>query len=297
MKIILKIIWFIAAVISISACDDFQALDGKGKFYYTNPSTDTMTFKLDGKGYDILPDEKGVILISSGLHHLEDEKGHITDFFVFENNSGGIINPNQFVYYTLSEVYAVDGKENRFQPASYPVTINGHELEMPIRSSNATIIDANIFRCSYPVGEAFPESITLYDDNLDGNIKSKCFDKLELIQYIKNEYNKNLLPQKNHHGFLDSVNIDFMYVEPTADFANANVQLKAEKLVKLVRKLKDSDDADIHKKLNEEFYQATTELVHEYAQSSASNTVSENVKYNEFIQQINLLRENGIWVR
>ncbi|MEX6317310.1 hypothetical protein [Providencia huaxiensis] len=124
-----------------------------------------------------------------------------------------------------------------------------------------------------------------------------CFDKLELIQYIKNEYNKNLLPQKNHHGFLDSVNIDFMYVEPTADFANANVQLKAEKLVKLVRKLKDSDDADIHKKLNEEFYQATTELVHEYAQSSASNTVSENVKYNEFIQQINLLRENGIWVR
>ncbi|MBQ0329959.1 hypothetical protein J9231_19175, partial [Providencia rettgeri] len=108
---------------------------------------------------------------------------------------------------------------------------------------------------------------------------------------------KNLLPQKNHHVFLDSVNIDFMYVEPTADFANANVQLKAEKLVKLVAKLKDSDDADIHKKLNEEFYQATTELVHEYAQSSASNTVSENVKYNEFIQQINLLRENGIWVR
>ncbi len=31
--------------------------------------------------------------------------------------------------------------KKRFKPASYPITINGHELELPVRSSNATLID------------------------------------------------------------------------------------------------------------------------------------------------------------
>ncbi|GAB1438515.1 hypothetical protein MASR2M36_12670 [Providencia sp.] len=297
MKIILKYSWLIAAVVSVSACDDNEIFGGKGQFYYSNPSTNTVKFKLDGKNYDILPDDKGVILLSSGLHHLENSQGDTTDFFVFENNSGGIINPSQFVYYTLSEVYAVEGKENNFKPASYPIVINGQALNLPIRSSNSTVIDANLFRCTYPIGEKFPDSITLHDHKLDGNIRSKCFDKIELIKYMGDEYGVNLSPQNGYNGSLDSINMDFVYEVPKADFEDPIVQQKAELLVQLVTQLKNANDADIHKKLNTEFHQSFTELVEAYTASSASNTVSENVKYNNFIEKINSLRGNGIWLK
>lgn len=296
MKKILKYSSIIVFTILLSACDDMEILSGKGKFYYSNPSTNTVVFKLDGQSYDVLPDDHGAILLSSGLHQLENNDGHMTNFFVFENNSGGIINPNNFIYYTLSEVYAVDSKEDRFKPKNYPITINGHQLELPIRSSNATLIDANIFRCSYPVGEPFPDSITLYDDKLDGNIKSKCFDKMELIEYLANEYEQNLLPDSVSKNAVDSINLEFMYEVPTIAFDDVNVQLKAEKLVKLTTQLKNTEDVDIHKKVNQEFHNAIIELVHEHAGSSTSNTVSENIKYNNFIQEINILRENGIWL-
>ncbi|MEX0423920.1 hypothetical protein KDV38_09320 [Providencia rettgeri] len=297
MNTILKYSCFIAAVILLSACDDMELLSGKGKFYYSNPSANTIRFKLDGKDYDVLPEDKGVVLLSSGLHQLESDEGNVTDFFVFENNSGGIINPNHFVYYTLSEVYAIDGKEDRFKPASYPITINGHELELPVRSSNATLIDGNIFRCSYPIGENFPDSITLYDDKLDGNIKSKCFDKRELIAYLDNEYGQNLLPDPDNQEAADSINVVFMYGVPTVTFDNENVQIKAEKLIQLVTRLKNTDDVNIHKELNQEFHQAITELAQEQARSASSNSVAENIKYNHFIQEINVVRENGIWLK
>lgn len=299
MKTILKCSWLIAVIVSLSACDDVEIFGGKGKFYYSNPSTNTVTFKLDGKSYDILPDDNGVILLSSGLHHLENSQGYITDFFVFENNSGGIINPNQFIYYTLAEVYAVDGKEANFKPASYPIVINGHALNLPIRSSDSTIIDANLFGCTYPIGEKFPDSITLNDHKLDGNIKSKCFDKLELIQYMRDEYGQNLLPQNGHNASLDSnsINMEFFYEVPKVNFDNPSVQQKAEALVQLITQLKNSNDVNIHKKLNKKFHQAVIEFVDAYVANSTSNTVSENVKYNDFIQKINYLRENGIWIR
>ncbi|MGG4606919.1 hypothetical protein [Providencia sp. Me31A] len=299
MKTILKCSWLIAAVVSLSACDDIENYGGKGKFYYSNPSTHTITFKLDDKNYDIFPDSKGVIFLSSGLHHLENAQGDVTDFFIFENNSGGIINPNQFVYYTLSEVYAVDGKETHFKPANYPIVINGHTLDLPIRSSNSIVIDGNLFGCNYPIGEEFPESITLNDHKLEGNIKSKCFDKLELIKYMKDVYGENLLPQNNYNDSLysDSINMNFFYDIPRANFDNPSVQQKAELLVQLVTQLKNSNDANIHKKLNKSFHQAVIEFVDTYAENATSNTASENIEYNNFIQRINFLRENGVWIR
>lgn len=67
----------------------------------------------------------------------------------------GIINPNNLVYYTLSEAYVVEGKADRFKPTTYNVTINGHDVNMAVRSANAFVIDANLFKCSYLLGEPF----------------------------------------------------------------------------------------------------------------------------------------------
>nr|ELR5230685.1 hypothetical protein [Providencia rettgeri] len=297
MKTLLKFSCLMASLLLLSACDDFDTIGSKGKFYYSNPSTSNIWFKVDGKRYETLPNGNGVVILSSGLHHLENDKGEMTEFMIFENNSGGILNPNHFVYYTLSEVYAVDGKSDRFKPASYPITINGHELDLPIRSANAVIIDTNLFRCSYPIGEAFPDSITLYDDNSDGNIKSKCFDQIELVKYMANEYDQNLMPATLDDEKINSINMVFNYDIPKAAFNDKNVQLKAQQLVVLTEQLRNTDDVDIHKKLNKEFHQATIELVHKHAESAVNNTVEENVRYNDFIQEVNTLRGNGVWIK
>ncbi len=66
MNTILKYSCFIAAVILLSACDDMELLSGKGKFYYSNPSANTIRFKLDGKDYDVLPEDKGVVYFLAG---------------------------------------------------------------------------------------------------------------------------------------------------------------------------------------------------------------------------------------
>ncbi|MGG4664104.1 hypothetical protein [Providencia vermicola] len=297
MKTLLRFSCLMISLLLLSACDDFDAIGNKGKFYYSNPSTSNIWFKVDGKRYEILPNGSGVIMLSSGIHHLENDKGEMTEFMIFENNSGGILNPNHFIYYTLSEVYAVDGKSDRFKPASYPITINGHKLDLPIRSANAVIIDTNLFRCSYPIGEAFPDSITLYDDSSDGNIKSKCFDQLELVKYMANEYNQNLMPATLDDEGINSINMVFNYDIPKVIFNDKNVQLKAQQLVALTEQLKNTDDVDIHKKLNKEFHQATIEIVHEHANSAVNNTVEENIKYNDFIQEVNTLRGNGVWIK
>ncbi|HDN2513251.1 TPA: hypothetical protein P1K35_003473 [Providencia rettgeri] len=297
MKTLLRFSCLTVSLLLLSACDDFDTIGSKGKFYYSNPSTSNIWFKVDGKRYEILPNGSGVIMLSSGVHHLENDKGEMTEFMIFENNSGGILNPNHFIYYTLSEVYAVDGKSGSFKPVSYPITINGHKLDLPIRSANAVIIDTNLFRCSYPIGEAFPDSITLYDDNSDGNIKSKCFDQLELVKYMANEYDQNLMPARLGDEGINSINMVFNYDIPKVIFNDKNVQLKAQQLVALTEQLKNTDDVDIHKKLNKEFHQATIELVDKHAVSATNNTVEENIKYNDFIQEVNMLRGNGIWVK
>lgn len=96
---------------------------------------------------------------------------------------------------------------------------------------------------------------------------------------------------------MDSINVVFMYGVPTVTFDNEDVQAKAEKLIQLVTRLKSTDDVNIHEELNQEFHQAITELVQEQARSASSNSVAENIKYNHFIQEINVVRENGIWLK
>lgn len=244
--------WWLAAitVLTLSACDDFEPLSKKGEFYYSNPTASNISFKVDDKSYDILPGQRDIIKLSSGKHKLENSQGDIFSFMVFDNNNGGIINPDNHVYYTLSEAYAVEGKADRFRPATYEVVINGHELEMAVRSANATVIDANIFKCDYPLGEAFPDSITVNDRKSAGNIQSKCFDKPELIQYIATEYNENISPSTPDEATQDSVNISFSYDLPAADFTNPKLQAKAQELLALLKPLQDTNDTDVHEKLN-----------------------------------------------
>ncbi|MEY1388440.1 hypothetical protein AB7044_04890 [Providencia stuartii] len=295
MKTICKSGLLAIAMFAVSACDDFDPMSHKGEFYYSNPTNDNISFKVDNNDYNVLPGQRGIIQLASGKHTLENSQGELFSFMVFDNNNGGIINPNNLVYYTLSEAYVVEGKADRFKPTTYNVTINGHDVNMAVRSANAFVIDANLFKCSYLLGEPFPESITTHDQKLDGNIKSKCFDKAELIEYIANEYGEDLQPNMPGDALHDSINMAFSYELPTADFTDQSVQSIAEELVNLLKQLKETNDTAIHEKLNQQFHQLSIELVKAHTNNSASNSVSDNEQYNNFVHQVGELRGYGIW--
>lgn len=285
------------AILALSACDDFDPMSQKGEFYYSNPTTSNISFKVDDKPYEVLPGQRDIIKLSAGKHKLENSQGDVFSFMVFDNNNGGIINPDNHVYYTLSEAYAVEGKADRFKPATYEVVINGHELEMAVRSANATVIDANIFKCDYPLGEAFPDSITISDRKSVGNIQSKCFDKSELVQYIAKEYDENISPSTPDEATQDTVNMSFSYELPAIDFANPELQAKAEQLLALLKPLQNTNDTNIHDELNQQAHQLMMELVQIHANSASSSPVAENEKYNNFVSQIGELQGYGVWAR
>lgn len=71
MKATFKLGLIFIAALSVSACDSLDFSSNKGKFQYSNPTTKNITFKFDGKSYDVLPGAKGIIKISSGMHKLE----------------------------------------------------------------------------------------------------------------------------------------------------------------------------------------------------------------------------------
>ncbi|AOR63077.1 hypothetical protein [Pectobacterium wasabiae] len=294
MKATFKLGLIFIATLSVSACDSLDLTSDKGVFHYSNPTTKNITFKVDGESHEILPGGKGNIKISSGMHKLENSAGQVFSFMVFDNNNGGIINPDNHVYYTLSEAYAVEGKSNKFKPATYDVTINGHELEMSARSANATIIDANMFKCSYQLGEPFPDSITINDRSSNGNIKSKCFDKIELIDYISTTYKEDLKPESPKDEGNDSINMTFNYDIPTVKFLHADMQEKADAIVVLLKQLKESDDAGIHDKVNKNITQLSIDLVSVYAKHSSSLSKEEHQKYDDFIRHSGYFQTYGI---
>ncbi|KFW99357.1 lipoprotein [Pectobacterium betavasculorum] len=295
MKATFKLGLVFISALSVSACDSLDLTSNKGVFHYSNPTAKNITFKVDGESHEILPEEKGKIKLSSGVHKLENSQGQVFSFMVFDNNNGGIINPDNHIYYTLSETYSVEGKYNKFKPATYDVTINGHQLEMSARSANSTIIDANMFKCSYQLGEPFPDSITIRDRSSDGNVKSKCFDKIELIHYISTIYKEDLKPESPNDEGNDSINMAFNYDIPTVRFLHSDMQEKADNIVVLLKQLKESDDAGIHEKINKKITQLSIDLVTVYAKHTSTLSKEEHQKYDDFTRQSGYLQTYGIW--
>ncbi|GKW11554.1 hypothetical protein PEC301899_18360 [Pectobacterium carotovorum subsp. carotovorum] len=288
----LGIMGFVA--LSVSACDSLDPTSQKGVFYYSNPTASNITFKVDGQSYDVLPNHSDKIKLSPGKHLLENNKGERFSFMVFDNNNGGIINPNNQVYYTLSEIYAVEGKGKRFKPTTYEVMINGHQIEMAVRSANASVIDANMFKCTYQLGEAFPDSITTRDKTSNGNIKSKCFDKPELVQYIADVYGENLAASASEDKNKDSVNMQFNYDLPATSGLHPKIQESAEKIVDLLKTLQTTDDSAIHEKLNKQYFQLSTDFTQAYVSNTSTHTAEQHQQHGDFVKQSGYFFSYGI---
>ena len=297
MKFIFNFFVIVICIFFISACDEFELMGNKGKFYYSNPTINNVNFKVDENEYEVLPNENGFIRLSTGLHTMTDNKGNITRFMVFEHNSGGIINPYQFTYYTLSEVYTLEEKKLSLLQPSVHSSFYGHELFTPLKSTHAQVIDGNLFRCHYSVGEKLPSLITSQDDNLDENVISKCFDKNELIKYINAKASENKITELMIDKSVSLTNVDFTYEIPNVDFSDQNIQSIAHQLITLIIQLRDSDNTDIHNKLNTQFHQLSIEFVDAHIASTIEHGAIEKANYAKFFKQINQLQNSGVWIK
>ncbi|WP_273801736.1 hypothetical protein [Proteus vulgaris] len=294
MKNFFKISLLTSAILFLSACDQVDLDNKKNKFYYSNPSENMISFSVDGKEYQVEPGKNGYITLSPGEHNLKDSAGNNALFMVYDNNNGGILNPDNFMYYTLSEVYAVKGKTDQFKTVDYPLIINGYEFELPVRSTNATLIDGNTFQCTYPLGEPFPNEIRTRNKNNDGGIKNKCFDKPEFIKYISAEYAKDLNPFTQEDEYNDSVNLNLDYMLPTAEFTDPDIQAEAEELVSLLNQIQESEDPKIHNALKDKLYKATLAVSNAYANKAVKDSVEDNKYYTRFIEASGQFQSYGI---
>ena len=294
MKNFFKISLLTSAFLFLSACDQIDLDNKKNKFYYSNPSENMISFSVDGKEYQVEPGKNGYITLSPGEHNLKDSAGNNALFMVYDNNNGGILNPDNFMYYTLSEVYAVKGKTDQFKTVDYPLIINGYEFELPVRSTNATLIDGNTFQCTYPLGEPFPNEIRTRNKNNDGGIKNKCFDKPEFIKYISAEYAKDLNPFTQEDEYNDSVNLNLDYMLPIAEFTDPDIQAEAEELVLLLNQIQESEDPKIHRVLKDKLHNTTLAVSSAYANRVVKDSVEDNKYYNRFIEESGKFQSYGI---
>lgn len=297
MKNFFKISLIASTVLVLSACDQLDLDNKKDKFYYSNPSDKSMSFVVDDKTYQVEPGKSGYLTLSPGEHSLQDSAGNKSTFMVYENNNGGILNPDNFMYYRLSEVYAVQGKGDRFKPTEYKVVINGYQLEMPLQSTNATLIDGNVFKCTYTLGEPFPSEIKSHNKNEVGNIKTKCFDKPELIQYIMTDYGQDLKPLSPQDEYNDTVNLALDYSLPQPQFTDPDIQAEAENWVALLDQIKESNDPNIHKQLKTPLHEAINKLSKADSERAVKNSVEDNKYYNSFIHQASQYQSYGILPR
>lgn len=293
MKMLLNLSLLVTTVLSVSACNDFDIMGSKGKFYYSNPTAATISFQIDGDIFQVQPNQGGTLSLKTGPHTMRDSQGKQTDFMVFEHNSGGILNPNQLAYYSLSERYVMAGADNN--KVEYGQTaLNHHLAKVSIKRTNLSIIDGNLFRCSYLVDEDTSELINSND--ADNDVTLKCFDQPKLIQYFKTEYNEVLKEESLKNESLGIITVNYNYDIPESHFVDPKMQFIAQQLNELIVEVKESNNSDVHTELNKKYHQLVIELADSQLNSPENNKI-ESIKYNEFVSKINQLKHHGIWMK
>lgn len=270
----------------LSACDFSDSPERHGEFYYSNPTDTATTIVVDDKNYEIEPFSMGMVKLDSGMHTMKNAQGETISFMVFDFNEGGILNPSEHLYYALSEIYAKEVDADRFRPVQTDVMINGYQLKMPLKSANAVVMGANYLPCRYPIGVPFPEHIVVGDKNMKGNIQSKCFDKPELLSYLKQQYEMDLTPESVRDYGRDSITPMPSIEIPAPAFPDATMQEIAEQLIALLETIKGSDNPKIHQELNPQFHELILALLAAKQALPERNDPKLSTIYNDFIDEI-----------
>jgi len=249
----LRFLAFLLTIMSFISCDDpFKRQD----FYLSNPTAKEITVRIDNQSYVVLPQSFELIKLNAGKHELTYNEQK-TSFNVFKQNSGGIINPTLEPHYIYSMVYATEGNFDKFGSTAREVIIDGVTYEDNIKSTNALFIDNNMYRCTYFLGEAYPEEQITHDKKALGNFFNKFFTKAEFIAFYEEILPAEAKGFHQQNQIADGENTitesDVLaLVLPDVD--QADLVASYNKEMELVEEFKNSTDAGRQKEIQKELF-------------------------------------------
>lgn len=280
-------------VITFISCDDpFKRQD----FYLSNPTDAAMQVTIDDQLYSLAPQSVELVKLKSGIHELTYKEQKHT-FNVFQQNSGGIINPALEPHYIYSMVYATEGNFDKFGSIQRAIEIDGVPYEDNIKSTNALFIDNNLYRCTYFLGEAYPEEQITYNKNTVGNFFNKFFTKAEFIAF----YDEAVVEEER--GFHEQSRVEngaCTITEPNdpvalviPDVPQEDVIASYKKEVELVEEFKKSTDAARQKAIQKELFDLSmsrSKLDINYSKL----TTAQNQSMNDFVHASGRISGAGI---
>ncbi|PXV69052.1 hypothetical protein CLV62_101321 [Dysgonomonas alginatilytica] len=264
-----------------SAC----GLGDNEKFYLTNPTDKSIEVEIADQKYTVEPNGIVELNLTEGTYTMVLPDKETVKFKVFQNSTGGIINPTKSPHVIFTMIYVVDDKAaSSFMPPTNVVLIDGVEYEGPIRTTDAMFIDNNIYRCTYPVGQPFPEVLTVGDQNSKGNMKSKFFTKNEFVDFFSKEAvgDANFHEDNKTAGGETTITEKQSLVFPVADFENKELQEQANKLIATIKGYMDAETGSEQEKFQKQYHDNMMALVN--AHKDYTNVV-ESQKYNDFVGQ------------
>lgn len=288
----LRFLAFLLTIMTFISCDDpFKRQD----FYLSNPTAQEIKVSIDDKAYVLAPQSYEILKLEGGIHELT-YNNQKTSFNVFKQNSGGIINPTLEPHYIYSMVYATEGNFDKFGATMREVWIDGVSYEDNIKSTNALFIDNNLYRCTYFLGEEYPEEQITYDKKAVGNFFNKFFTKAEFIAFYEEmlvEEEKGFYQQNRIEGGECTITEpdELALVLPDVDQADVIASYKKE--MELVQEFKTSTDASRQKAIQKELFDlamSRSKLDINYSKL----TTAQNESMNDFVHASGRISGAGI---
>lgn len=283
---------FLLVLVTFISCDDpFKRQD----FYLSNPSDQEITVLVDDKTYVVAPQGFEVLKLKGGHHELT-YNGQKTPFNVFNQNSGGIINPTLAPHYIYSMVYATEGNFDKFGSTQREVLIDGVLYEDNIKSTRALFIDNNLYRCTYFLGEAYPEEQVMYNKNAVGNFFNKFFTKAEFIAFYAEmvpEEDRNFHQEHQIEGGECTITEGETAPLVLPDVEQPEVIASYKKEMELVAEFKTSTDAAKQKAIQKELFDLSmsrSKLDINYSKL----TPAQNQSMNDFVHASGAISGAGI---
>ncbi|HGJ5872550.1 MULTISPECIES: hypothetical protein [Arsenophonus] len=288
-------------VLLLASCDERQSSNSAdGKFYISHNNKDALYFKIDNHPIKLIQGEIKHVDLQSGKHTIEYPIGQKTEFIVYPGNQGGIINPTRQYYYAYSSVFKEIISNQSLFLKHNQIIVDGIKVQGPILSSNALLIDNNVFKCDYAIGTSFLNVLALNKSKqLDRHVKTKCFTKEEFIHFLSLVESKvdNIHIIDKGINEQNTVTHSFEYALPMANFNNYSLQSYANKIVEIVDNFKNINNVESKAQIYEEYYQYLYNMAKVYSSFHLGQNKHDRDEYSAFINQTNMIFNAGILKR
>lgn len=262
------------------------------RYYYSNITGDDLFFTVNGKSYHLAHDAEGIVYLPSGLNKLETPQGQQISFMAYPGNSGGILNPSRARYYS----YTIHDGDTLYSPQFNSMVktfkFDGHYYQGPLRTSNADVIDNNLFKCRYP--SDVPDIKAVLDRFVAGEkgMMTICMNENEFRRFL--EYNPrgvSLLPDNTVITPEQDADTGNTFRPHDIQFQDAELREDAEKITDIVTEFRHQTDVTKKYEIYSRYHTVLMRMANRYRQillqSDKENKTDkeESRRFSEFVQE------------